>query len=254
MKLTEEELVERFSKLETELVRRTAELEERFEGVEAVSYAVSHDLRGPLRAMQTYAQALLDNEGASLSESGYELMNQIIHSAAHMAQLTEKLLEFNHVSNAPAELRPVSVLAASEDVLSYLAPDLHAAETQVTIPSSDITVVAHYATLFQTLANLITNAVKFVRPGQRPRVTLGAELRGEYGHLWVRDNGVGIYQKDQQRIFHMFERLQPSLETPGSGIGLAIVKRGVERMNGRVGVESRRGKGSRFWIELPAAG
>jgi signal transduction histidine kinase len=114
-------------------------------------------------------------------------------------------------------------------------------------------VVAHPTTLAQAVANLLSNAVKFVAPGTRPRVRVWAEESEGWVRLWVEDNGIGIAPDDHERIFRVFERLHGVDVYPGTGIGLAIVRRGVERMGGRVGVESELGKGSRFWIELPRA-
>jgi signal transduction histidine kinase len=117
---------------------------------------------------------------------------------------------------------------------------------------------AHRVLLGQALANLLSNAVKFVSPGVRPRVTVRAERRDGPGgrasvRLWVEDNGIGVAPEHQGRIFRVFERLHPASKYPGTGIGLAIVRRSIERLGGSSGVESEPGRGSRFWIELPAA-
>jgi len=100
------------------------------------------------------------------------------------------------------------------------------------------------------LGNLVSNAVKFVAPGATPRVRLWAEKRGEFVRLWIEDNGIGIAKEHQGRIFRVFERLHGVETYPGTGIGLAIVQKGAERLGGRVGVESTEGAGSKFWIEL----
>ena len=108
-------------------------------------------------------------------------------------------------------------------------------------------------TLIQVLANLLTNAAKFVSPGSQPCVRVWAERSSKWVRLWVEDNGIGIAKENQERIFRVFERLHGIEKYPGTGIGLAIVRKGMERMGGRVGVESEPGQGSRFWIELPGA-
>jgi len=115
-------------------------------------------------------------------------------------------------------------------------------------------VVGHESSLMQTISNLLGNAVKFVAPGTIPRVRVWSEVRGENVRLWFEDNGIGIRPEHQRRIFVMFERINPSGQYDGTGVGLAIVRKAVERMNGTVGVESDGVNGSRFWIELPRAG
>ena len=111
-------------------------------------------------------------------------------------------------------------------------------------------VLGHRATLGQVMGNLVSNAIKFVAPGVRPRVRIRAEESGDFFRLWVEDNGIGVALEHQERIFRIFERLHGVETYPGTGIGLAIVQKGVERLGGRVGLESAPGEGSRFWIEL----
>jgi signal transduction histidine kinase len=113
-------------------------------------------------------------------------------------------------------------------------------------------VLGHRPVLVQAVTNLITNAVKFVQHGVRPKVRISAKENAGRVRLWVEDNGIGIAAEHQERIFKIFERLHSVATYPGTGIGLAIVRKGIERMGGTVGVESEPGKGSRFWIELPA--
>src|SRR5439155_27051483 len=111
-------------------------------------------------------------------------------------------------------------------------------------------ILAHQGTAVQVACNLISNAIKFVAPGLTPHVRIRMEQLGEYGRLWVEDNGIGIAPEFHQRIFRVFERLHGSEKYPGTGVGLAIVRKGMERMGGRVGVESAPGQGSRFWADL----
>jgi signal transduction histidine kinase len=111
----------------------------------------------------------------------------------------------------------------------------------------------HPPMLAQVVANLVSNGVKFVSSGTSPLVSITTEKRDGSVRLWVEDNGIGIAPEFQERIFGVFERLHREEEYPGTGIGLAIVRKAVERMGGLTGVESRPGQGSRFWIELPAS-
>jgi signal transduction histidine kinase len=115
-------------------------------------------------------------------------------------------------------------------------------------------VLGHEASLTQCLTNLLSNAVKFVAHGVKPQVLVRTELLNDTVRLWVQDNGLGIPRQAQAKIFEIFQRLHKESEYEGTGIGLAIVRKAVERMGGRVGVESEPGKGSRFWLELKSAG
>lgn len=114
-------------------------------------------------------------------------------------------------------------------------------------------VLANPTVLTQVLTNLISNAIKFVPPGTAPDLTIRAEHHSASARIWVEDNGIGIAPEFQEKIFGTFQRLHSADAYPGTGIGLAIVRKGLERMNGRVGVVSEPGKGSRFWFELPLA-
>lgn len=249
----EEEFRRKVEELEEQLARRTRDFDAGIDDLEAVSYAVFHDLQAPLRAMQVYAQVLLEQEGDSLNKSVKEFMHQIVDAVTRMESLAQRVLDYRHVVRTELVTHPVDVEESFNDVVNYLEAVIQAAHAKVTIVGSHVMATADRATMFEVLANLITNAIKYARPGQSPNITLGAERTGKNVNIWVEDDGIGIVAKDRERIFRMFERVYWPGQPAGSGIGLAIVKRGVERMNGTVGVESRRGKGSRFWVELPAA-
>lgn len=134
--------------------------------------------------------------------------------------------------------------------LSQLEGDLREAGARVEVEEGLPEVLGHYTTLVQVVANLLSNGTKFTRSGVPPEIRIHHEEREGHVRLWVEDNGIGIPPEQQERIFRAFERLTQSEGRPGTGIGLAIVRRGVERVGGTAGVESSTGEGCRFWIEL----
>jgi signal transduction histidine kinase len=151
------------------------------------------------------------------------------------------------------DLLPINLDAALIEVLEQLDKEIQDKQAHVEIQRPLSSLLAHLPTLKQILTNLLCNAVKFVEPGQSPRIQIRTDRGSNMVRLWVEDNGIGIATEHQERIFGLFQRLHTHQAYPGTGVGLAIVRKGVERMGGRVGIESRPGEGSRFWIELPAA-
>ena len=150
------------------------------------------------------------------------------------------------------ELQPVDLDKLMDDIVQQY-PGLQPPQSEVIIKSPLQRVVGHEASLTQVISNLLGNAVKFVPSDQKPVITLWTEARGEDLRIWVEDNGIGIAAKDLTRIFGIFERVYPDKTYDGTGIGLSIVRKGVERMGGQAGVESELGKGSKFWIQLKRA-
>jgi signal transduction histidine kinase len=249
----EQGLRDRVADLERQLAERTADLAEDIEDRDAFANAASHDVQGPLRIMRGYAQALLDNHAGTMDAAARTFAAQIVDEATAMEALIGRLLTYNRVSQAPAEPAPINLLSVFHETLAYLDGVIREAGAQVTISGGDLNVVGHEAMLAPVLINLIANALKFHRPGELPRLTLGARREGDNVRFWVQDEGIGIEPEDSERIFRIFERLRGSELYAGNGVGLAIVKKAVERMRGQVGVESTLGRGSLFWVTLPAA-
>jgi PAS domain S-box-containing protein len=280
------------AQLEQRVAERTAALQEANEALEVFVYSVSHDLRAPLRAMQGFAQALLEDYADQLDAEGQNYTHYIGASAQEMSTLLQDLLDYSRLSRSDITLQALDLASVVASGLSQLETELQEKHAQVTVEQPLPDVMAHRATLVQVVTNLVANAIKFVPPGVQPQVRVWVQERGRWGdgalvrremgsrsfseegegedalpttynlqrttpdnsvRLWVEDNGIGIEPKHQERIFNVFERLHGAETYPGTGIGLAIVRKGVERMGGRVGVESQLGQGSRFWIELQKA-
>jgi signal transduction histidine kinase/CHASE3 domain sensor protein len=297
-----EQLQRYTSELEQRVAERTQRLEESNTELEAFSYSVSHDLRAPLRTMQGFTQALIEDYGDKLNSIGQEYAHYIIDSAVQMDTLISDLLSYSRLSRTEIRMQPIDLSRAISDALSQLDAQLRERQAVVTVEKPLPQVMAHRTTLIQVLTNLLSNAIKFVEPNIQPQVRVWAEERveedkgtrgqgdvgneEETGHsrlgntrngekrwasrfpvpassstlspekwvrLWVEDNGIGIASEYQERIFRVFERLHGVETYPGTGIGLAIVRKGMERMGGRVGVESQIDRGTCFWIELPIA-
>jgi PAS domain S-box-containing protein len=238
--------------LERVVTRRTAELELSNTQLETFVYSIAHDLRAPLRAMQGFAQLLVLDHSANLSQQGRDYAQFIDTAAQTMDRLLADLLAFSHITQQKIELVPVALETVVLAALSACETALHDSDAHIEMIPPWPTVLAHPATLRQVLVNLIGNAVKF-DAGQPPQVRLRAEERpGGIVRIWVEDDGIGIPPEFHDRIFQVFQRLHTT-EYAGTGIGLAIVQKGVERMGGHVGLVSAPGEGSEFWIELAQA-
>jgi PAS domain S-box-containing protein len=238
--------------LEQTVAERTASLREAVEQMEEFSYSVSHDLRAPLRAMKGYSDALLEEYGDRLDETGRHYLEKIQRSSDRMDRLTQDVLTYSRVARAQVQLEPIGLEKLVRDIIhqySYLQPP--SAHIEIAAPLHDV--LGHETTLGQSIANLLNNAVKFVSPKETPRVRIWTENGGRNIRIWFADNGIGIKPQHQARIFQMFERVHPGENYEGTGIGLTIVRKAVEKMGGRVGVESDGENGSRFWIELRGA-
>jgi signal transduction histidine kinase len=249
-----EEVIHRLNQtLERRVAERTAALKETNEQMEAFCYSVSHDLRAPLRAMQGFSQALLEDYEQQLDETGREFARRIVKSAEHMDSLIQDLLAYSRLSRLELKFEPVELDTVMASVLSVLSEEQKRKDARIEVKRPLPQVVGHPATLEQVLTNLISNALKFVAPNVVPRVDVWGEAGDGWVRLWVEDNGIGIEPEFHERIFRVFERLHGAGTYPGTGIGLAIVRKAIERMGGRVGVSSAAGRGSRFWIELQRA-
>ncbi|TLY49409.1 MAG: HAMP domain-containing protein, partial [Gemmatimonadetes bacterium] len=242
-------------RLEERVRARTRELEERNQELETFAYSISHDLRSPLRAMEGFSHALLEDYSGQLDETGRQHVERVATAARTMDRLIDDLLAYSRLTRSELDLAPIDLGRVLKGSLQQLDAEVRSRNARVDVADSLPAVVAHGPTLTQVLANLLANGIKFVPPGRTPEVRVRAERRDGGGRvrLWVEDNGIGIAPEHHERIFRVFERLHRAADYPGTGIGLAIVRKAMERMGGSVGVESELGRGSRFWIELPPA-
>lgn len=234
------------------LESKTRHLKRANEELESFAYTVSHDLRSPLRTMEGFAHVLLADFGDELSPEAQSYLRRIIESGRKAERLIQDLLDYSALTFQEVPLERVELSRVVRRALEDLSADVEASDARITVEDRLPDAQGHPGTLVRVVGNLLANALKFVPPEVTPEVVVRAEHRDERIRLWVEDNGMGIPPDKIDRIFRVFERLVESGDRPGTGIGLAIVRRGMERIGGNAGAESDGESGSRFWIDIPA--
>jgi PAS domain S-box-containing protein len=242
------ERIERFNvELEERVEERTAELRDVIKELDAFTYSVSHDLRAPVGAVSGFAHLLRTSESLHLSDDGKHLLSVIEQNAERMVNLIEGLLRFARLGRAKIQRLPLSMDALARDALRELA-DATRAEVQIgNLPECEGDPVL----LQQVWANIIGNALKYSKTRNPPRIEVGWD-QGKQAYF-VRDNGVGFDMQYADKLFGAFERLHAEAEFEGSGIGLAIVHRIIERHGGTIWAEAAVDRGATFWFTVPAA-
>jgi PAS domain S-box-containing protein len=281
----QKELREHTDNLEKTVEERTAKLRELVGELEHFSYTITHDMRAPLRAMQGFAQLMLQGPCKECTDAlATDFLQRIITSADRMDALITDALNYTRAVGTELKLEPVDIDSLLRGMLqSY--PDFQHPSAEILLEGVFPVILGNEAALTQCFSNLLNNAVKFVGPGTTPHVRVWSERGTREGaaaamppssfssaepitapapspiekqkpgrpmvRVWFADNGIGIAKEDQQKIFGMFQRVDRHYQ--GTGIGLALVRKNAERMGGNVGVESDLGKGSRFWLDLRPA-
>ncbi|MBD2130177.1 PAS domain S-box protein [Microcoleus sp. ZQ-A2] len=236
--------------LEQRVEERTAQLQEANKELEAFSYTVAHDLRAPLRGIQGFAQALVEDYGDRLDETAQEYIQYIFEGTDRMNELVQDLLAYSRLSREQIRLTSVRLTQVVAEAQVQLQSELRDRQAEITVTEPLPNVMGHRPILVQMVVNLLSNGMKFVAPGVQPQIRVWTQEQDNWVRLWIEDNGIGIEPQYQEQIFGVFERLHGREAYPGTGIGLAIVRKGAERLGGQTGVESTPGRGSRFWVEL----
>jgi PAS domain S-box-containing protein len=236
--------------LEHTVAERTGALRETIRELEGFSYSVSHDMRAPLRAMQSFASYLFDEYREKFDEQGVHYLEQIMRSAVRLDRLIQDVLSYTRILHAPLPMRPVNLDLLVRDILETY-PNGQPVPPQIEIKGTLPVVSGNEALLTQCISNLLSNAVKFVEPGSTAKVEISAHaIDPDSVRIWVTDSGIGIAPENHARIFGLFERIHPATKYDGTGIGLTIVRKAIERMDAQVGFESELGKGSKFWMQF----
>jgi PAS domain S-box-containing protein len=214
------------------------------------AYAASHDLQAPLGVIEGFIRLLSSRYKNKLDEKAHEFIEYTIDGVTRMRQLIQDLLEYSKVGTKGIDLKPANFSTVVEKAVYNLKSAIEENDAMVTYEELP-TIMADIPQMISLLQNLISNAIKF-HGTEIPRVSISAARRGSEWVFSVKDNGIGIDPDSAERIFVVFQRLHTKEEYPGTGIGLAVCKRIVERHGGRIWVESQPGKGSTFFFTLPA--
>jgi signal transduction histidine kinase len=236
--------------LEKTVERRTANLVATIQSLEGVCYHLAHDLRAPLRAMQGYAAILLDVHSDRPNTESQRYLRCIHASALRMDTLLCCLMEYGRVGHQRFVWQSVDLEAQFEEILREFAGPIQTSEAEIKLVRPLPRIWGSRTLVRLVLTHLVGNALNFVAPGVKPRLQIQAHIGESTARLWIHDNGIGIPPEYHEKIFRIFERLTLNGTHPGTGIGLAIVAKAMQRMGGHVGLESEPGKGSRFWIEF----
>jgi signal transduction histidine kinase len=241
------------AELEERIAARTAALNSKSRELEAFAYSVAHDLKAPLRGIGGYSHLLLAEHAANLDDEGRSFLQTINGSAEEMTQLIDDLLEYSRLERREFQRGVIELGPLIRAVVEQKKRESSEPSINFVVNVNGGSVRADRNGLTQSLRNYLDNAVKFTRKVSKPRIEIGTEETAEHHLIWVRDNGVGFDMKYHDRIFNIFQRLDPGEEYPGTGIGLAIVRKAMERMGGRAWAESEAGHGATFYLEIPSS-
>jgi signal transduction histidine kinase len=239
------------AELEQRVARRTGELDAKTRELESFCYSVSHDLKAPLRGIDGYSRLLADEYGDKLDADARMFIGNVRKATTQMNNLIEDLLDYSRQERRTLAPTRIALREFVQTKLARRAGDLAGIELIVEV--ADIAVLADREGLEMALRNLLDNAIKFSARSSPPTIAIRAERRGDRCVISVQDNGTGFDMRYYDKIFEIFQRLHRAEDYPGTGIGLALVRKAMERMGGRVWAESEPGRGAVFHLEIACA-
>jgi len=239
------------AELEQRVKERTRELSTANKELESFTYSVSHDLRAPLRAISGFAEIIKVRHKLSLNEEGQHYFDNIVDASKRMGRLIDDLLSYSRLGRTSVQQNPVPLAGVLADIIKDMQDYLDELHGTITIPEGLPIVMGNRTILSQIFTNLLENAITYRKTDTPPQVEITHQIEGEQVIIKVCDNGIGIPAEHQEKIFAIFQRLHRDEEYPGTGIGLATVKKSVELLAGVVWVESKVEEGSRFFVKLP---
>jgi PAS domain S-box-containing protein len=236
--------------LEKQVVERTSYLDESIQSLESVCYTIAHDLRAPLRAVQGFTQIISEEYAPAFDEEGRALTSRIVTAATRMDVLIRDLLEYAKLSHIDLPCQTLDLNKTIQKTIETLHADIIFKKAQILIQPLPL-IWGNQTIVEQILTNIISNALKFMKKDEFPIIEIWSESMEQGPRIFIKDNGIGIAEEHQNRIFEMFQRLHENeKQYAGTGVGLAIVKKGIERIGGRVGLDTRVSQGSCFYLDF----
>jgi signal transduction histidine kinase len=233
------------------LEQQRRDLEMKNQEIQAFAYALAHDMRAPLRIISNFAQIVEQDYSSVLDTEGRHFIDNIIHASSQMDRLINDLLNYTRIEHRNVRYKPIALA----HVLQKLEADLALRITEMgasIVIADNLPVVSGDGTLInQIFINLLDNALTYRQPGVPTQITVGCRKESGYVVISVADNGIGIAQRHHEKIFNIFQRLHTEEEYPGTGIGLAIVRKSVDLLGGRIWLESQVSVGTTFYVRLP---
>ena len=239
------------AELEVRIDDRTAALKAKTRELESFAYSVAHDLKAPLRGIDGYSRILLQDYGETLQDDGCTMLQTIQDSTDEMSRLIDDLLAYSKLERRELRTDTIELAPVVTSLVEEKKREWAGRPIDFVVDVNGAVVLADASGLTQALRNYLDNAIKFTSKVPAPHIEVGSEESAESCVLWVRDNGIGFDMDHHEQIFDIFQRLNVADDYPGTGIGLAIVRKAMERMGGRAWAESKPGAGATFYLEIP---